>query len=76
MSGLFGCIFGGSSLSAGSHTVAFAIAKDYGYVILVAVISSFLLMWQAMQVNYFHCFLSRKGGVAVVIFRKSVLQIL
>ncbi|KAJ6648526.1 Microsomal glutathione S-transferase 3 [Pseudolycoriella hygida] len=51
MSGLFGCIFGGSSLSAGSHTVTFALAKDYGYVILVAVISSFLLMWQAMQVG-------------------------
>lgn len=51
MSGLFNCIFGGSSLSAGDHTVAFAIAKDYGYVILVAVISSFLLMWQAMQVQ-------------------------
>lgn len=50
MSGLFNCIFGGSSLGAGDHTVAFAIAKDYGYVILVAVISSFLLMWQAMQV--------------------------
>jgi len=51
MSGLFDCIFGGSSLSPGNHTVSISIAKNYGYVILVAVISSFLLMWQAMQVG-------------------------
>ncbi|KAG4070900.1 hypothetical protein HA402_011126 [Bradysia odoriphaga] len=51
MAGLFWCLFGGSSLSSGDHTVAFALAKDYGYVILVAVISSFLLMWQAIQVG-------------------------
>ncbi|XP_037031132.1 microsomal glutathione S-transferase 3-like [Bradysia coprophila] len=51
MAGLFCCLFGGSSLGSGDHTVAFALAKDYGYVILVAVISSFLLMWQAMQVG-------------------------
>lgn len=51
MAGLFCCLFGGSSIGGGDHTVAFSIAKDYGYVILVAVISSFLLMWQAMQVN-------------------------
>lgn len=54
MSGIIECIFGGSALSPGNHTVAFSIPKAYGYVILVAVASSFLLIWQAMQVNCVH----------------------
>jgi len=51
MSGILGCLLGGSALSAGDHIVAFSIPKAYGYVIFVAVVSSFLLMWQAMQVG-------------------------
>jgi len=51
MSGIFDCLFGGSALSSGNHLVAFNIPKAYGYVIFVAVVSSFLLLWQAMQVG-------------------------
>jgi len=51
MSGIFDCIFGGSALSSGDHTVALNIPKAYGYVIVVAVTSVFLLLWQGFQVG-------------------------
>jgi len=51
MSGLIDCLLGGSALSSGDHTVAFSIPKAYGYVILVAVASAFLLIWKSMQVG-------------------------
>lgn len=47
---IFDATFRVSALSSGSHVVAFNIPKAYGYVIFVAVITIFLLIWQSMQV--------------------------
>ncbi|CAL8082502.1 unnamed protein product [Orchesella dallaii] len=44
-------LFGGSALNAGNHAVALVLPKAYGFVILAAVASSFLLVWMSMQVG-------------------------
>jgi len=44
-------LLGGSALNAGGHTVALAIPKMYGLVVMVAVASCFLLVWLGVQVG-------------------------
>ncbi|ODN02020.1 Microsomal glutathione S-transferase 3 [Orchesella cincta] len=44
-------LFGGSALNAGNHAVALLLPKAYGFVVLVAVASSFLLVWMSFQVG-------------------------
>jgi hypothetical protein len=43
-------IFGGSALSAGDHLVSIGLPKAYGYVVLVAVASIFMLLWKGIKV--------------------------
>jgi len=50
--GLMDTLLGGSALAAGgSGLVAFSLPSAYGYVILVAISSVFLLIWQGVQVG-------------------------
>jgi len=43
-------LFGGSALTTGDHLVAVGLPKPYGYVVLVAVASVFMILWKGIQV--------------------------
>jgi len=46
-------LLGGSALNAGNHAVALVLPKAYGFVLLVAVASSFLIVWMSFQVIFY-----------------------
>jgi len=45
------CLFGGSALTPGDHLVTLGLPKAYGYVVLVAVASVFMVLWKGIQVG-------------------------
>jgi len=42
---------GGSAFTVGDHSVKFHMPRDYGYVVLTAISSVFVLMWMGFKVG-------------------------